>query len=95
MRMWSFYGFCLNVTYIARSRYIRRFLTSDILHTDQDIDGQALLDMIEDMSEFKEVLPKAGDRMAVKRVVERLQKAEKVFLRLRDIVFQERIKRTA
>ena len=63
--------------------YIRRFLTSDILHTDQDIDGQALLDMIENLSEFKEVLPKAGDRLAVKRVVERLQKAEKVFLRLR------------
>ena len=32
----------------------------DILYTDQGIDGLTLLDMIEDLSEFKEVLPKAG-----------------------------------
>ena len=52
----------------------------DILYTDQGIDGLTLLDMIEDLSEFKEVLPKAGDRLAIKRLVGRLQTTEKVLL---------------
>ena len=55
------------------------------IHTGQDIDGLALLDMVKDLSEFKEVLPKAGDRLAIKRLVERLQKAEKVLCSLSHV----------
>lgn len=52
----------------------------DILYTDQGIDGLTVLDMIEDLFEFKEVLPKAGDWLAIKRLAGRLQTAEKVLL---------------
>ena len=51
-------------------------LTNDIIgdafFSDEDINGQALLQLITDVSEFKEVLTKAGDRLAVKRVVNKL-----------------------
>ena len=39
------------------------------------------LDMTGDLSEFKEVIHKAGHQLAVKTVVKRLQNAEKVFLK--------------
>ena len=50
----------------------------DTFFSDEDINREVLLQLITDLSGFKEALSKARDRLAVKRVVKNFQKPEKV-----------------
>ena len=50
----------------------------DTFFSDEDINREVLLQLITDLSGFKEALSKGRDRLAVKRVVKNFQKPEKV-----------------
>ena len=49
-----------------------------LIFTEQDINGSTLMEMIADIAEFEKVLPKAGDRLAIKKIAKKLLNKEKV-----------------
>ena len=49
-----------------------------LIFTEQDSDGSTLMEMIADIAEFENVLPKAGDRLAIKKIAKKLLNKENV-----------------